>query len=146
MTTLSTLLTLATLIPQSFEIITSRSLDHRTSCPSGKTLPPGHLNPTLMAPIVASAPNFVFSGTQVPLITPNDICTIFDHVSRPLPGATQDTTYNKQPPPGPSPPSPPSDLKPGNAYTVNEDPYGVQPAICQVIAWDARFGFFVAIS
>lgn len=87
MTTLSTLLTLATLIPQSFEIITSRSLDHRTSCPSGKTLPPGHLNPTLMAPIVASAPNFVFSGTQVPLITPNDICTIFDHVSRPLPSA-----------------------------------------------------------
>lgn len=34
-------------------------------------------------------------------------------------GATKQTTYNKQPPPGPSPSQPPAILKPGNAYTIN---------------------------
>ncbi|KAL5327237.1 hypothetical protein ACEPPN_004929 [Leptodophora sp. 'Broadleaf-Isolate-01'] len=34
-------------------------------------------------------------------------------------GATEQTTYNKQPPPGPSPPQPPAVLSPGNAYTIN---------------------------
>ncbi|KAF8848477.1 hypothetical protein BDZ45DRAFT_681204 [Acephala macrosclerotiorum] len=34
-------------------------------------------------------------------------------------GATPKTTYNTQPPPGPSPPQPPAILKPGNAYTIN---------------------------
>ncbi|KAH8594937.1 ubiquitin 3 binding protein But2 C-terminal domain-containing protein [Bisporella sp. PMI_857] len=34
-------------------------------------------------------------------------------------GATKTTTYNKQPPAGPSPPQPPAVLKPGNAYTIN---------------------------
>ena len=35
-------------------------------------------------------------------------------------GATDKTTYNKQPPPGPSPPSPPAVLAPGNAYTIKD--------------------------
>ncbi|KAL2074194.1 hypothetical protein VTL71DRAFT_7972 [Oculimacula yallundae] len=34
-------------------------------------------------------------------------------------GATEETTFNKQPPPGPSPPQPPAVLSPGNAYTIN---------------------------
>ncbi|PMD16232.1 hypothetical protein NA56DRAFT_649606 [Hyaloscypha hepaticicola] len=41
-------------------------------------------------------------------------------------GATEQTTYNNQPPAGPSPPTPPSVLSPGNAYTVNVGPCGVQ--------------------
>jgi hypothetical protein len=42
-------------------------------------------------------------------------------------GATEQTTYNNQPPAGPSPPEPPSILSPGNAYTVNVGPCGVEP-------------------
>ncbi|KAE8445344.1 hypothetical protein EG329_013466 [Mollisiaceae sp. DMI_Dod_QoI] len=34
-------------------------------------------------------------------------------------GATPQTTYNQQPPAGPSPPQPPAVLQPGNAYTIN---------------------------
>ena len=34
-------------------------------------------------------------------------------------GATEQTTYNNQPPAGPSPPQPPAVLAPGNAYTIN---------------------------
>jgi hypothetical protein len=34
-------------------------------------------------------------------------------------GATLQTTYANQPPAGPSPPSPPGVLSPGNAYTIN---------------------------
>ena len=34
-------------------------------------------------------------------------------------GATEKTTYNHQPPPGPSPPSPPAVLSPGHAYIIN---------------------------
>jgi Ubiquitin 3 binding protein But2 C-terminal domain len=34
-------------------------------------------------------------------------------------GATEQTTYNHQPPPGPSPPQPPAVLSPGNAYTIS---------------------------
>jgi len=37
-------------------------------------------------------------------------------------GATPETTYNNQPPPGPSPPSPPAVLAPGNAYVINAGP------------------------
>jgi len=40
-------------------------------------------------------------------------------------GATEETTYNKQPPPGPSPPSPPAILAPGNAYTINDGPCSI---------------------
>jgi hypothetical protein len=34
-------------------------------------------------------------------------------------GATLETTYANQPPPGPSPPSPPAVLSPGHAYIIN---------------------------
>lgn len=34
-------------------------------------------------------------------------------------GATLKTTYNKQPPAGPSPPSPPAVLRPGHSYVIN---------------------------
>jgi len=37
-------------------------------------------------------------------------------------GATDKTTYNKQPPAGPSPPSPPSVLSPGHGYVINAGP------------------------
>jgi Ubiquitin 3 binding protein But2 C-terminal domain len=48
-------------------------------------------------------------------------------------GATEQTTYNNQPPAGPSPPEPPAVLSPGNAYTVNVGPCGVQaPASLEV--------------
>ena len=35
------------------------------------------------------------------------------------------TTYNKQPAPGPSPPNPPSVVKPGNSYVINSAPCGI---------------------
>ncbi|GME32780.1 putative gpi anchored cell wall protein [Neofusicoccum parvum] len=41
-------------------------------------------------------------------------------------GATADTTWNNQPPAGPSPPSPPAVLEPGNAYVINAGDCGVQ--------------------
>jgi hypothetical protein len=41
-------------------------------------------------------------------------------------GATEQTTYNNQPPPGPSPPSPPAVLSPGNAYIINVGGCGIQ--------------------
>jgi len=44
-------------------------------------------------------------------------------------GATAETTFNHQPPPGPSPPTPPAVLAPGNAYTINVGPCSI-PA-CQ---------------
>jgi len=37
-------------------------------------------------------------------------------------GATEQTTYNNQPAAGPSPPTPPPVIKPGNAYTINAGP------------------------
>ena len=40
-------------------------------------------------------------------------------------GATVGTTYNHQPPPGPSPPSPPAVLAPGHAYTINVGPCSI---------------------
>ncbi|KAH8648280.1 ubiquitin 3 binding protein But2 C-terminal domain-containing protein [Tricladium varicosporioides] len=41
-------------------------------------------------------------------------------------GATLKTTYNNQPPPGPSPPQPPAVLSPGNAYIINVGDCGIQ--------------------
>ncbi|KAL1639698.1 hypothetical protein SLS58_007596 [Diplodia intermedia] len=41
-------------------------------------------------------------------------------------GATDETTWNNQPPAGPSPPSPPAVLAPGNAYVINAGDCGVQ--------------------
>ncbi|OCL12878.1 hypothetical protein AOQ84DRAFT_134953 [Glonium stellatum] len=158
--------TIAFSSPFPLEIISSRSLSSRgLSCPPGGTLPSSHLNPTLMVPIAASAPNHAFGGTQTPIITPNDFCTIFDLSIPPSgvgktctleflfpalgqtltpyvyigeghftftgyafgSGATEETTYNNQPPAGPSPPTPPSVLAPGHAYTINVGPCGIQP-------------------
>lgn len=42
-------------------------------------------------------------------------------------GATEETTYNHQPPPGPSPPQPPAVMSPGNAYIVNVGGCGAEP-------------------
>lgn len=41
-------------------------------------------------------------------------------------GATLNTTYNQQPPPGPSPPTPPALMSPGNVYTINVGSCGIQ--------------------
>ncbi|KAK8218497.1 ubiquitin 3 binding protein But2 C-terminal domain-containing protein [Phyllosticta capitalensis] len=41
-------------------------------------------------------------------------------------GATDETTWNNQPAAGPSPPSPPATLSPGNAYIINAGDCGVQ--------------------
>lgn len=40
-----------------------------------------------------------------------------------------ETTYAKQPRPGPSPPNPPPVMKPGNSYVVNSAPCGIPPGI-----------------
>jgi len=144
------------------EIISSRelSIEERSNCPSGGTLPKGALQPTLMVPISKNLPNVAFGGTYTPIVTPNDFCTIFNleipssgfnktctleflfpsHGETFSPflynggghftftgyafnsGATEKTTYNNQPPPGPSPPSPPAVLAPGNAYVINAGP------------------------
>ncbi|KAF4637034.1 hypothetical protein G7Y89_g1032 [Cudoniella acicularis] len=113
-----------------------------------------YLAPSLIVPISAYAPNIAFGPTTNPIITPNDICSIFNleipssalgktctleflFPSFPTQteypymfggpghftftgyafgsGATAKTTYNNQPPAGPSPPQPPSTLMPGNA-------------------------------
>ncbi|KAH7135629.1 ubiquitin 3 binding protein But2 C-terminal domain-containing protein [Dendryphion nanum] len=36
-----------------------------------------------------------------------------------------ETTFNKQPAPGPSPPNPPKFMKPGNSYVINSAPCGI---------------------
>jgi hypothetical protein len=51
---------------------------HCQSCPPGGTLSPGYLSPTLMVPVSAKLPDERFGSTQVPIITPNDFCTIFN--------------------------------------------------------------------
>lgn len=48
-------------------------------------------------------------------------------------GASAQTTYNKQPPAGPNPPSPPAVLAPGNAYLINAGPCGIQPGQTQSV-------------
>ena len=40
-----------------------------------------------------------------------------------------ETTYAKQPRPGPSPPNPPPVMKPGNSYIINSAPCGIPPGI-----------------
>ena len=40
-----------------------------------------------------------------------------------------ETSYAKQPNPGPSPPNPPPIMKPGNSYIVNSAPCGIPPGI-----------------
>jgi hypothetical protein len=40
-----------------------------------------------------------------------------------------ETSYAKQPNPGPSPPNPPPVMKPGNSYIVNSSPCGIPPGI-----------------
>jgi hypothetical protein len=44
-------------------------------------------------------------------------------------GANDTTTYNHQPPPGPSPPFPPPVITPGAAYTINVGGCGIQPGM-----------------
>lgn len=44
-------------------------------------------------------------------------------------GATEKTTYDDQPPAGPSPPTPPSVMEPGHAYTINVGSCGIQPGV-----------------
>ncbi|KAK1968489.1 hypothetical protein LY78DRAFT_745760 [Colletotrichum sublineola] len=39
------------------------------------------------------------------------------------------TTYNKQPAPGPSPPNPPPIMTPGHSYIINSAPCGIPPNI-----------------
>ena len=184
------------------EVISSRPLEERGNCPQGGTLPDGYLAPTLMVPISKNLPNVAFGHTQIPLITPNDFCTIFNleipssgfdknctleflfpnHKETLVPyvydgpghftftgyafntGATDKTTYNQQPPPGPSPPSPPAVLEPGNAYIINAGPcfipegqasMEVSGALCSPDSYfsylqSAKFGcpigFYVTIS
>ncbi|EOD47415.1 Ubiquitin 3 binding protein But2 [Neofusicoccum parvum] len=47
-------------------------------------------------------------------------------------GADDSTTYNNQPAPGPSPPSPP-EILPGNAYTIFSGPCGVEEGAEQTL-------------
>lgn len=42
-------------------------------------------------------------------------------------GATNETTYNTQPPAGPSPSNPPDVMKSGNSYIINNAPCGIPP-------------------
>jgi len=42
-------------------------------------------------------------------------------------GANGETTYNKQPTPGPSPPFPPAVMLPGHTYTIADLPCGILP-------------------
>ena len=79
-------------------------------------------------------------------------------------GATSKTTYNNQPPAGPSPPQPPAVLSPGNAYIINvggcavtadmTEGLEVSGALCSTDTYfsflesssTCPIGFFVAIS
>jgi hypothetical protein len=71
---------LASPMAMPLEVIGERDLHHPHSCPSGGTLSPGsgYLSPTLMVPVSAKSPKVRFGSTQVPIITPNDFCTIFN--------------------------------------------------------------------
>src|SRR6266480_6174582 len=164
-------LSFATAIPDGafpLEVVSSRPLEERNeACPAGGTLPPGYLSPTGMYRISQNSPDEAFGPTQVPLITPNDFCTIFNFV---IPssgfdktctleflfpnnketkspysydgpghftftgysfftGATDKTTYNNQPLPGPSPLTPPAVMAPGNAYIVMSGPCFIPPGV-----------------
>jgi hypothetical protein len=78
-------------------------------------------------------------------------------------GATEETTYAHQPPPGPSPPSPPAVLSPGHAYIINVGGCAIQTGMSglevsgMLCSNDTNFsylqseqecpiGFYVAIS
>lgn len=75
-------------------------------------------------PNVLQAPGlFIFNGSGKFTFTGYDIN------AGAVPG---ETTYNKQPRPGPSPPSPPATLTPGNSYVVNGAPCGIPPGIGKV--------------
>jgi hypothetical protein len=171
------------------------------TCPPGGTLPDGYLSPTLMVPVSATSPNATFGPTQMPIMTPNDICTIFNLEVPPsavgknctleflLPdqndtfapytynggghftftgyafgsGALLNTSFAQQPPAGPSPPTPPAVLSPGNSYIINVGSCGIQDGMDglevsgMLCSNDTTFsylqsaescpiGFFVAIS
>ena len=176
-------LSFATAIPDGafpLEVVSSRPLEERgrhdhhghynerdDQCPTDGTLPPGYLAPTLMVRISKNSPDVEFGSTQIPLITPNDFCTIFNleipssgfdktctleflfpnneetwspysydgpgHFTFTgysfFTGATNETTYNTQPPPGPSPLNPPAVLAPGNAYVINAGPCFIPPGV-----------------
>ncbi|KAF2102525.1 hypothetical protein NA57DRAFT_71515 [Rhizodiscina lignyota] len=48
------------------------------TCPVNGTLPPSYVKPCLMVPVSAKRPTVAFGGTEKPIITPNDFCTIFN--------------------------------------------------------------------
>jgi len=52
-------------------------------CPKDGNLAPGYLKPTLMVGVSAKFPDVAFGSTKLPLITPNDFCTIFNLVIPP---------------------------------------------------------------
>ncbi|KAH6633471.1 hypothetical protein C7974DRAFT_172277 [Boeremia exigua] len=64
--------------------------------------------------------SFVFLGSGAFTFTGYDIN------AGAVPG---ETTYAKQPRPGPSPPNPPPIMKPGNSYIINSAPCGIPPGI-----------------
>lgn len=82
-------LTLTTATPTPFPLDTltlkpiTTLLNPLKTCPKDGTLAPGHLNPTLMVRVSAKLPNVAFGSTKLPLITPNDFCTIFNLVIPP---------------------------------------------------------------
>lgn len=49
-------------------------------------------------------------------------------------GATEESTWNNQPAPGPSPPNPPKVMTPGNSYVINSAPCGIPPGAGKVTA------------
>lgn len=64
-------------------------------------------------------------------------------------GATEETTYNHQPEPGPSPPNPPPTMSPGHAYVINSAPCGFPPGLKEPVlvsgmlcSPDTTFEFF----
>ena len=84
-------LSLANPIPEGaypLEIISSRPITERdtasieersiSSCPPGGNLPSDYLAPSLMVLVSAKLPNVKFGKTEIPMITPNDFCTIFN--------------------------------------------------------------------
>ncbi|KAH7082094.1 ubiquitin 3 binding protein But2 C-terminal domain-containing protein [Paraphoma chrysanthemicola] len=109
--------TWATITPN--DLCTIFNLDLDSNAVQGKIC-----NLVLSLPALTQSPgSVVFSGSGKFTFTGYDIN---------VGGVAGETTYNKQPRPGPSPPNPPAIVKPGNSYIVNAAPCGIPPNIGKV--------------
>ncbi|KAF6821421.1 hypothetical protein CPLU01_12504 [Colletotrichum plurivorum] len=142
----------------------------KPTCPTNAAQSDGglgnlYVNTNLLVPIAKSAPDVALPASKWAMITPNDVCTVFN-LDLPVaqtqgkvcnlvfdfpsyeqapgkflfhgPGTFQftgyaigagavagQTTYNKQPAPGPNPPNPPPVMTPGHSYVINSAPCGI---------------------